>query len=375
MMRRIAAALLGFAGAAQADLLLTQDEIAQTLSFGPWPPPAYPDPSNRVSGNGAAIALGRAVFADPVLSIDGTMSCATCHDPQRAFSSPQPRAIGRVTLPRNTPALFNLGGLRWYGWGGDSDSLWAASILPIVADAEMGHSAESLKTALSESTHVADYESVFGDIATQDPELVLVNIAKALAAFQETLVTVRTPFDSFRDALAIGDLNSAGKFPYAAQRGWKLFLGRGNCAVCHSGPLFTNNEFHDAGVPYFLSDTEVDPGRYEGLQHLLSSPYTLAGDWSDDADRSGAWAVGGVRQSHADFGTFRTPGLRGVAETAPYMHDGSLAELEDVVRHYNTIDIERMHADGEAILQPLGLSEQEMSDIVTFLKMLGGTTR
>lgn len=375
MIRRFVAAMLFLAGAAQADVLLSQDEIAQTLSFGPWPPPAQTDPSNRVSGNAEAIALGLALFNDPVLSVDGTMSCATCHDPQRAFTSPEPRAIGRVMLPRNSPALFNLGGLRWYGWGGANDSLWAASIPPIVAETEMGHSAESLKRALIDSTYGADFEAVFGDLAAQDPETVLVNSGKALAAYQETLVTAPTPFDAFRDALERGDLDSASKYPHAAQRGLQLFLGRGNCALCHSGPLFTNNEFHDAGVPYFLSDTTVDPGRFEGLQNLLSNPYTLAGDWNDDPDRRGAWAVQSVRQSHADFGTFRTPSLRGLVETTPYMHDGSIANLEGVVRHYSDIDMERMHADGEAILRPFELSEQDVNDLVTFLETLGLATQ
>ncbi len=137
----------------------------------------------------------------------------------------------------------------------------------------------------------------------------------------------------------------------------------------------SRNEFHDAGVPYFLSETEVDDGRFGGLNFLLSSPYTLDGDWTDDPKKQGAWAVRNVRRSHSDFGTFRTPSLRGVAETAPYMHDGSLDDLDAVVRHYNEIDIERLHADGEAILSQLNLSEQEIADLVAFLMTLSGVTR
>ncbi|MEH6832307.1 MAG: hypothetical protein V7661_15855, partial [Sulfitobacter sp.] len=136
------------------------------------------------------------------------------------------------------------------------------------------------------------------------------------------------------------------------------------------GPRFSNNEFHDAGVPYFVDETTVDQGRFEGLNFLLSSPYTLAGEWSDDRSKSGAWAVQSIRQTHADFGTFRTPSLRGVAETAPYMHDGSLPDLAAVVYHYNEIDLERMHAEGEAILLPLSLTEIEISDLIEFLGTL-----
>ncbi len=370
MIGRAALAFFALAGTAQADLLLTPDEIAQTLSFGPWPPTPQVDQSNRVSGNADAIALGAALFKDPILSVDGRFSCASCHNPERAFTSDDPRAAGRNILRRNSPTVRNLAGLRWYGWGGKSDSLWAATLHPIVAEDEMAHSAESLAEVLAESVHAAKFEAVFGAFASQSPETTLVNTSKALAAYQETLVTAATPFDGFRDALESGDLATAGAYPDAAQRGLQLFLGRGNCAICHSGPLFSNNEFHDAGVPYFLSDTEVDPGRFDGLRRLLSSPYTLAGAWSDDPDRRGAWVVRNVRQTHADFGTFRTPSLRGVAETAPFMHDGSLPDLEAVVHHYSTIDLERMHSDGEAILVPLDLTTSEIDDIVVFLGTL-----
>ncbi len=371
----VAAVLVSLPVAVHSEILLSEDEIQQTLSFGPWPPTYQPDPSNRVSGDSRAIALGAALFNDPVLSVDGAFSCASCHDPEQAFTTSEARAFGRVLLDRNSPSLRNLAGLRWYGWGGKSDSLWAASLHPIIEEQEMAHSKESLMRAISENTYIEDFEVIFGDVQSQDTEQVLVNIAKALSAYLETLVTERTQFDDFRDALERSDLAEAANYPEAAQRGLQLFLGRGNCAFCHNGPRFSNNEFHDAGVPYFLSETEVDDGRFGGLNFLLSSPYTLDGDWTDDPEKQGAWAVRNVRRSHSDFGTFRTPSLRGVAETAPYMHDGSLDDLDAVVRHYNEIDIERLHADGEAILSELNLSEQEIADLVEFLETLSGVTR
>ncbi|WP_170560646.1 cytochrome-c peroxidase [Ruegeria atlantica] len=354
----------------RAEVLLSADEIEQTLSFGPWPPSFHSDPSNRVSNNARAIALGEALFNDPVLSVDGAFSCASCHDPEQAFTTPEARALGRVLLDRNTPSLQNLAGLRWYGWGGKSDNLWAASLHPIIEEQEMAHNADSLKTAISESTYIDEFEVLFGDIQVQDSELVLVNIAKTLSAYLETLATDQTQFDAFRDALENQDLAAAVSYPEAAQRGLQLFIGRGNCVLCHNGPRFSNNEFHDAGVPYFLNETEVDEGRFGGLNFLLSSPYTLDGNWNDDPNRQGAWAVRNVRRNHSDFGTFRTPSLRGVSETAPYMHNGSLSDLNAVIRHYSKIDTERLHADGEAILSELNLSEQEIADLVAFLVTL-----
>ncbi len=364
------AALIFLTGAVRADVLLTEDEIEQTLSFGPWPPSFQSDPSNRFSKDATAIKLGQALFNDPVLSVDGAFSCASCHDPEQAFTTPEARALGRDLLNRNTPSLRNLAGLRWYGWGGKSDNLWAASLHPIIEEQEMAHSAESLKIAISESTYIDDFEAIFGHLQDQSPELFLVNTAKVLSAYLETLATDRTIFDDFRDALERRDIAAAKEYPEAAQRGLQLFLGRGKCVFCHNGPRFSNNEFHDAGVPYFLNETEVDQGRFGGLNILLSSPYTLDGDWNDDPEKKGAWAVRNVRRSHSDFGTFRTPSLRGVVETAPYMHDGSLDDLKSVIRHYSKIDTERLHADGEAILSELNLSEQEIADLVAFLVTL-----
>jgi cytochrome c peroxidase len=356
--------------AAKGDVILSDEEIAQALLHGPWPQQVGKDPSNRVSGNHEAIALGEALFSDPILSRDENMSCASCHDPNNGFSDALPRAVGKKLLDRNTPSLVNLRSHRWFGWAGGSDNIWAQTIDPILNVDEMGHSAESLKTAITTSVYSETYGALFGDISDHAPEDVLVNISKTLAAYQETLVTGQTSFDRFRDALEAGDMVTAVAYSASAQRGLQLFLGRGNCAFCHSGPAFTNGEFHDAGVPYFITETRVDEGRFGGLKAIKQSPYTLAGDYSDDPEKSGAWAVNQVRFQHSDFGTFRVPGLRGASRSAPYMHNGSLSDLAAVVDHYDGINMERLHVDGEAILQPLGLNEQEKIDLIAFLESL-----
>ncbi|MEP5151457.1 cytochrome c peroxidase [Planktotalea sp.] len=356
--------------AAQAEVLLSEEEIAQTLAHGPWPPAFEPDASNRVSGDADAIAFGQVLFFDPILSRNGDMSCASCHDPEHGFAESRPRAVGQVLLDRNTLSLMNLSAHRWFGWAGDTDSIWAQSITPLLNPDEMGHDAGSLKTALMQSDQAQEYSDIFGPISEQDSEEVLVNTSKALAAYQETLVTGQTSFDLFRDALEQGDLERAALYPEGAQRGLQTFIGRGNCAFCHSGPSFSNGEFHDVGVPYFVTETRVDQGRFGGMQALKASPYNLAGRYSDDPDKRGAWAVENVRMSHGDFGIFRVPSLRGTAHTAPYMHDGSLPDLRAVVQHYNEIDLERLHADGEAILMPLGLTEGEIGDLIQFLNSL-----
>jgi cytochrome c peroxidase len=181
-------------------------------------------------------------------------------------------------------------------------------------------------------------------------------------------VSGRTPFDDFRDRLEKGGTSTS--YPLPAQRGLRLFVGKGNCSVCHFGPQFTNGEFADTGVPFFIAPGKVDPGRQAGIEKLKASPFNLLGRYNDD--RSGSSAVGTkhVQVQHRNFGEFRVPGLRGVAQTAPYMHNGSLATLEDVVRFYSELNEERLHADGEKILKPLKLSPGEVSDLVAFLQSL-----
>jgi cytochrome c peroxidase len=356
--------------ASASEILLSKTEISRALSHGPWPPSIGADPSNRFSGDPAAIELGRRLFFSVKLSANQSLGCSSCHQPDKAFTDGRPRAMGSRLLDRNTPALFNLRLQRWFGWAGANDNLWAQSIAPIRDPDELAQSPSGLRATLSDTEFRQAYTALFGPPEEGGDDLVFVNVGKALAAFQETLVTGPTAFDRFRDALAAGDFVEAAAYPAAAQRGLSLFLGKGKCSICHSGPMFSNGEFSDAGVPYFVEPGRVDPGRHLGIRILRASPFTLDGDYSDDPSRSGAWAVRHVVPKHSDFGMFRVPSLRDVAKTAPYMHDGSLASLDDVVRHYSEIDLERLHADGEAILAPLNLSQKESQDLIHFLESL-----
>lgn len=366
----LAIGLLGTSQPTRAELLLSPAEIEQALRFGPWPPEIEPDPSNHVSGDADAIALGRALFFSPVLSVDGSQACVSCHLPDYAFAEPLAKSQGSVPLDRNSQTVVNAALNRWFGWDGSHDNLWAQSLHPIIDDDEMGHTPASLKASLLKSVLRDDYEAVFGDLVREEPERLLVHVGKALSAYQETLISGRSTFDQFRDQLASGDL-AALTYPAAAQRGFQLFVGKGRCHFCHVGPNFTNGEFQDAGVPYFLPGNRVDMGRFGGLKALFESPFTLTGPYSDDPNRGGAWAKRAVRPTHADFGAFRVPSLRTAAQTPPFMHDGSLPTLNAVVAHYNEIDMERMHTDGAAILEPLGLTSSEIDDLVAFLNSIG----
>ena len=331
------------------------------------------DASNRVSGNPAAIALGRQLFSDRRLSRDGARSCATCHDPAKAFQDGRTRSVGAALVDRNAIALANLRLNRWFGWAGAADSLWAQSIRPILDDKELDLTPELLRERLAADAGIAAaYDELFGaKLAADEPERVLVNVAKALAAFQETIVTARTPFDDFRDALARGDAAGMARYPPAAQRGLKIFAGKGRCTACHFGPNFSNGEFDDVGVRYFADNGRVDQGRYGGIAALAASRFNLLGPYSDDAGENSALHTRHVEPQHRNWGEFRVPSLRNVARTAPYMHNGSLATLEDVVRHYSEVDEERLHGDdGARLVRPLRLTPQEAADLVSFLRTL-----
>ena len=349
----------------------TAREKRRILRHGPWPPASKPDPSNRVSGKPAAIGFGRALFFDPRLSLSGAVSCATCHQPDRAWTDGLPRSRGHRTVDRNALSLFNLRFNRWFGWDGAQDTLWAQNLRPLLDRREMGVGpGGAARLARSDRQLSCGYRRAFGAAPSADDERVFVDLGKALAAFLETRVTGRTPFDDFRDALARGDATGMARYPAAARRGLRLFVGRGNCSFCHFGPAFTNGEFADAGVPHFVEPGRVDPGRHGGIRELRRSPYTLLGRFNDDAERSTAARTRYVRLRQSNFGEFRVPGLRNVALTAPYMHAGSLETLAGVALHYSTLDEERLHAGGERILRRLDLSARKRADLVAFLETL-----
>ena len=389
-MKALRAALIGCAalwlaacGGAQANprdsngLLLNDDEIAAIVRHGPWPLEQRFDPSNRVSGNDTAIALGERLFFDTRLSANDQIACSTCHDPALGWTDGKARAGGLERLDRNTQSLFNVSGNRWFGLDGRNDSLWAHSIGPILDAREMGATPEKVATTIRDDPELRSlYLEAFGKSPQERDAIdLVVDAAKAMAAFQETIVSGRTSFDDFRDALARGDFEAARDFPVSAQRGAALFVGRGGCNLCHIGARFTNDEFDDAGVPYFTGRGRVDRGRFKGIQDLKASPFNQLGPYNDAPGQAAGWATRQVAQNHRTFGQFKVPSLRQLTHTAPYMHDGSLATLQDVVDHYSNIDLDRIHSDGALILRPLNLSEQETTDLVAFLEALSTPSR
>ena len=365
----------------------SEAELRRILQHGPWPPPASRDPSNRVSGNAGAIAFGEKLFFESRLSAKGSISCGNCHVPERGWSDGRKLGVGLVEVDRNTPTVQNVRTHRWFGWDGSSDNLWSQSIRPLLDAREMGMTERQVAEAVRNDADLAcRYEKAFGARPPADDAAVLVAVGKALAAFQETLVSGRTPFDDFRDALANGNHKAAARYPQDAQKGLRIFAGKGNCSLCHFGPNFTHGEFHEIGIPVFKKAGGVDWGRYDGIKRLRANRFNLLGPFNDDPARADGMSTRHVALVPQTFEQFKVPTLRNVALTAPYMHNGHLATLADVVRHYSEIDPTLLHmahmyfdplvpeaVPTDTLLKPLKLSSIEISYVVAFLMTLTDT--
>jgi cytochrome c peroxidase len=406
------AADAGAAGSDQAGAAgASPDPVFASLSPLPAVPP---DPTNRFADSAAAAALGQRLFFDPVFSgplrIDtdlgtagqvGRVSCASCHSSAYLVdnrSMPATVSIGTDIHTRNSPTLINSSFYTWTNWGGRFSAQWE---LPLaVAENPLTMNGNRLQLAHRIfSAYKLDYEAVFGALtpeigtdltrfpasgkpkpaattAVPNPpdgpweamtaadrtiiNTVLANYSKAIGAYLRLLVSRNAPFDAWvaGEATAISP---------AAQRGAHLFVGKGKCVSCHSGPTFSDNDFHALGVPQTGANVPAtDDGRFKDVPPLLASIFNVNGAFSDRTDTG---KLAGLTNPMPDSakGQFRTASLRGVALTAPYMHAGQLATLEAVIDFYD--------AGGGATavgLSPLGLTADEKADLVAFLGTLTG---
>jgi cytochrome c peroxidase len=278
------------------------------------------------------IVLGTRLFFDPALSADGAVSCASCHRPDRAFSDSvavSRGVFGRHGL-RNAPVLVNRAYGRAFFWDGRVETLEEQVLHPIQDSLELGQPLPKLVRQLdADRSYRADFERAFSEPISASA------IGRALSSYVRTLRSGDAPIDRWRDG-------NASSLSNEARRGLALFTGRANCISCHVGPNFTDEDFHNTGVA-------ARSARYAAFD-------------------SGRSRVTGNLQ---DVGAFKTPTLREVARTAPYMHDGSFPTLESVVAFYDNGGIANAHLDAE--IKPLGLTLEQRRDLVAFLEALTGT--
>ena len=372
------------------------------------PLPSVPaDPTNRFADDGRAAELGQRLFFDPRLSSNGEVSCATCHAPEQNFTDGRPVAEGLGRGTRKAPTLVNSAYMRWLFWDGRADSLWAQAIEPLENPLEMGGNRLAIAHLVQgDATLRGAYTELFGPLPPlqesgrfpaharpvpdepdhphqqawsgmmetdrQAVDAVLVNLAKSIAAYERLLVRGDAPFDRYVASLEEADGAEHG-FSDAARRGLGLFVGRADCISCHAGPNFSDSEFHATGAPPGTHGDAEDPGRYAGAERLALSPWTAAGEHSDETAGRAARRVSRLRRGSETWGEFRTPSLRNLKGRAPYMHAGQFPDLESVVRFYSTLDgaVGRSHHQ-ERILEPLQLTETEIDDLPAFLESLEG---
>jgi cytochrome c peroxidase len=205
----------------------------------------------------------------------------------------------------------------------------------------------------------------------QSVDAIFSNLGKAIAAYETKIISRDAPFDVFVEGLRDNDPRKLQAISESAKRGLKIFVGQGNCRLCHTGPNFSDGEFHSVGVGTLDGAEPTDSGRYAGIDELKASPFNAAGAFSDD--RAGAMAkrLSFLTNKPDNWGQFKTPSLRNVALTAPYMHQGQFATLADVIEHYSTLaDAVQIGHHREKILLPLNLSPQEKQDLEAFLLSL-----
>jgi len=351
-------------------------QVLRILRHGPLEAPA-PDPSNRFAASNEAARLGQTLFFDTRLSLDGTRSCATCHVPARAFTDglvlPEPAG----SSARHTPTLLNAAHQRWFFWDGRADSLWSQALQPLEDARELGIGRTGLAQLIARDEKLgAAYQAAFEEAPSDAPggaDRTAVNAVKAIAAYETRLLSGESPFDRFARALRDGDKAAQALYPDEAARGLLLFVGKANCRSCHAGPLFSDGEFHSIGMPPRAGGAPRDAGRMRGIELLRADPFRGSGDYSDDPRGLRARELESLAHGAEQWGQVRTPTLRNVSRTGPYMHQGQMATLGDVLRYYSTLEgaVPAGH-HGEQVLKPLNLTEAEMRELEAFLRTLDG---
>ena len=347
--------------AGETDAASFDDHAVQRVQQPPLGLPSVPVPAaNPVTP--AKVSLGRDLFFDRRLSRNRTMSCAMCHLPEQGYTSNEmatPIGVKGASLLRNAPTLYNVAYLPRLFLDLREESLEQQVLGPLFSPDEMANPSVAflLETVRAAPEYAGRFEAVFGRPVD------LPAVGEVLAAYERTLVSGDSPFDRWhfgKDERAV---------PEPAKRGYAIFTGKAGCVACHAvagdHALFTDNAVHNTGV----GTAAPKPVRIEVAPGVEAAAVVPAGPARPP---SSARDLGrkGITDDPKDLHAFRTPGLRNVALTAPYMHDGSLATLSDVVRFYAAGGEPNQNLDPR--MQPLALSEGDVADLVAFLESLNG---
>lgn len=412
-------------------------QIQQLASIQPTPPPSLTNAfaDNASAATLGKLYFFDARFSGPLDHADNTISpsgngvpgqsarisCARCHNPSTGFSdqrsAPDNTSLGAAFTGRNAPTLYNVAFQVWYFWDGRKDSLWSQALGPTESPVE--HNGNRVAFAMVIRDHYkTQHEAVFGplpaelndlgtvtypfpdppaapDFATQgrpgdsaDPgagsfatfdglpaghqqavNLVFADFGKSIEAYERLIVSRNSRFDQWVASGGTSGLSAS------EQNGLKVYLGKGRCLLCHSGPNFTDNGFHGIGVPQIGAHVPAAPpadrGRIDGIQQVQNDPFNGVGLFSDNVSAGLSKLSGLLTGDPGQLGRFKTPTLRSIGETGPYMHTGHLKTLKEVIQFYNAGgNVSGFVGLNE--LQPLGLTAGEIDDLVAFLLTLDG---
>ena len=343
-------------------------EILRSLWIGSLPA-LPPDPTNAVSDDPRAAKLGHALFFDTRLSPSGAIACATCHRPELRFTDGMQKGRGVGQSKRNTRSIVGVAYSPWQYWDGRRDSQWAQALSPIEDPAEHGGNRQhAISAVAANDEYRQQYEEIFGPLSepgdTDGTDTAFANIGKAIAAYERLIMPGPSRFDRYVEAVLSG---VDEKTLYSADEiaGLRLYIGKAACTQCHNGPLLTNHEFHNTGILSFPGEVP-DKGRAAGVRQVLADPFNCRGELSDASEDSCA-ELEFARKGYEVLGTFRTPSLRNLEDTQPYMHKGQISTLAEVLAHYNNAPL-AMIGHNEA--KPLELNATELMQLEVFLMSL-----
>lgn len=378
----------------------TADEITtlRSLWIGSLPD-LPPDPSNEFADDPQAVSLGHKLFFDSRFSSTGNVSCATCHKPELMFTDGLELGVGVDVGTRKTMTIVGTAYSPWLFWDGSKDSQWAQALGPMENPVEHGGT-RTQYAHLIDQYYRAEYEAIFGvlpdlsdtsrfpenagpvedpaaraaweGMTPEDREIVTrvyVNMGKAIAAYERKIMPGPSRFDTYVDALLKGDRKTMENTLSSEEvAGLRLFIGDAQCIQCHNGPLFTNNSFHNTGVPA-RAGMDIDPGREVGAQKVLVDEFNCLSQYSDAEDGDCAELRYLIASGDELRSAFKPPTLRNVAETAPYMHAGQFRTLSEVLAHYR-------HPPeapaGHTELEMLHISQKQLTYLEAFLRSLSG---
>ena len=368
---------------AHAEVFFTASEkqIISSLTV-PLPVKIPQDLSNAYQNDPNAKVLGKQLFFDVRLSGNKKISCATCHQLDNAFTDGLPQARGLAKGQKNTPTLLNSAFNRWFFWDGRSDSLWSQALNPITHRAEMGGKwpdiyqlfiTDSILLTLYNQTFPSNELHEWVNFSEIDQNRFKSNVGKALAAFQSDITQFNSRFDQYARSINSSDQHVSNELSRIEKQGLKLFIGKAQCIVCHSGPNFSDSEFHDIRLP--LNKRLPEAGRYDGITHLKKNKMNVLGQYSDLTEENKAYGDKTLylTQKNSQWSAYKTPTLRNITQTAPYMHNGSFKKLDEVIKHYSTFENATPNHHKNGLLTPLHLSTKEKTQLMAFLESLTGT--